>query len=102
MKVLAPNLSVMVGPVIGARLMAHSGSLINLAKNPASTIQLIGAEKSLFRALKTKKNTPKYGIIYHAELVNQVSSKDKASLVCRYVWVCYNGHYCIYYLSILN
>jgi RNA processing factor Prp31 len=41
------------------------GSLTNLAKYPASTVQILGAEKALFRALKTKGNTPKYGLIYH-------------------------------------
>jgi len=43
----------------------YSGSLTNLAKYPASTVQILGAEKALFRALKTKGNTPKYGLIYH-------------------------------------
>lgn len=55
------------------------GSLMGLAKMPASTVQLIGAEKALFRSLKTKKETPKYGIIYHAQLVSQapVMAKGK-------------------------
>lgn len=66
-----------VGEVIGARLMAHSGSLLSLSKQPASTIQILGAEKALFRALKTKSNTPKYGIIYHAALVGQAPPKLK-------------------------
>jgi len=42
---------------------------MNLAKHPASTVQILGAEKALFRALKTKKATPKYGLIYHVRLV---------------------------------
>lgn len=63
--------------MIGARLMAHSGSLLSLSKQPASTIQILGAEKALFRALKTKSNTPKYGIIYHAALVGQATPKLK-------------------------
>merc|ERR1712125_47350 len=45
MSVLAPNLTVLVGETVGARLIAHAGSLINLAKHPASTIQILGAEK---------------------------------------------------------
>lgn len=57
-----------------------SGSLMNLAKQPASTVQIIGAEKALFRALKTKHNTPKYGLIYHASLVGQTTAKNKAKL----------------------
>ena len=44
---------------MGARLISHAGSLTNLAKYPASTVQILGAEKALFRALKTKSATPK-------------------------------------------
>ena len=62
---IAPNLTVLVGELVGARLISHAGSLLNLAKHPASTIQILGAEKALFRALKTKHDTPKYGLIYH-------------------------------------
>ena len=77
MTTLAPNLNLLMGNIIGARLIAHTGSLINLAKSPASTIQLIGAEKALFRALKSRSATPKYGLIYHAELVNKASNENK-------------------------
>ena len=63
MQAIAPNLTVLVGELVGARLISHAGSLINLAKHPASTIQILGAEKALFRALKTKHETPKYGLI---------------------------------------
>jgi len=80
MNALAPNLTVLVGELVGARLIAHAGSLINLAKHPASTIQILGAEKALFRALKTKKATPKYGLIYHASLVGQCSAKNKGKV----------------------
>jgi RNA processing factor Prp31 len=54
MNAIAPNLTVMVGELVGARLIAHAGSLMSLAKHPASTVQILGAEKALFRALKTK------------------------------------------------
>ncbi len=54
MMAIAPNLTVLVGELVGARLIAHAGSLVNLAKQPASTVQILGAEKALFRALKTK------------------------------------------------
>lgn len=57
-----------------------SGSLINLAKHPASTVQILGAEKALFRALKTKKDTPKYGLIYHCTLVGQTSTIHKGKV----------------------
>ena len=49
MQAIAPNLTVLVGELVGARLIAHAGSLLNLAKHPASTVQILGAEKALFR-----------------------------------------------------
>uniref|UniRef100_A0A182MG25 Nucleolar protein 58 n=1 Tax=Anopheles culicifacies TaxID=139723 RepID=A0A182MG25_9DIPT len=80
MMAMAPNLTVLVGETVGARLIAHSGSLVNLAKHPASTLQILGSEKALFRALKTKKDTPKYGLIYHASLVGSASIKNKGRI----------------------
>jgi nucleolar protein 58 len=80
MRAIAPNLNALVGFLVGARLIAHSGSLINLAKSPASTIQILGAEKALFRALKTKHDTPKYGLIYHSSLVGQATGKNKGKI----------------------
>ncbi|XP_077265377.1 nop5 ribonucleoprotein [Temnothorax americanus] len=80
MMALAPNLSVLVGDLIGARLISKAGSLTNLAKHPASTLQILGAEKALFRALKSKRNTPKYGLIYHSQLVGQSSNKNKGKI----------------------
>lgn len=80
MQAIAPNLTALVGELVGARLIAHAGSLLNLAKQPASTIQILGAEKALFRALKTKHDTPKYGLIYHASLIGQASAKNKGKI----------------------
>jgi len=81
MTAIAPNLSTLVGELVGARLIAHTGSLITLAKYPASTIQILGAEKALFRALKVKnKKTPKYGLIYHASLIGQAPTKGKGKI----------------------
>ncbi|XP_071452340.1 nucleolar protein 58 isoform X2 [Hetaerina americana] len=80
MMAVAPNLTVLVGDLVGARLISHAGSLLNLAKHPASTVQILGAEKALFRALKTKRDTPKYGLIYHAQLVGQTSAKNKGKM----------------------
>merc|ERR1711916_243799 len=77
---VAPNLTVMVGELVGARLISHAGSLMNLAKHPASTVQILGAEKALFRALKSKHETPKYGLIYHASLVGQSAPKFKGKI----------------------
>jgi len=80
MVAIAPNLTILVGELVGARLISHSGSLMQLAKQPASTIQILGAEKALFRALKTKHDTPKYGLIYHASLVGQAAPKHKGKI----------------------
>ena len=77
----------MVGELVGARLIAHAGSLLNLAKHPASTVQILGAEKALFRALKAKSDTPKYGLIYHASLVGQCAPKNKGKCVCVYIFI---------------
>ena len=94
MAAIAPNLTQLVGELVGAKLVRHSGSLMNLAKQPASTIQILGAEKALFRALKSKKATPKYGLIYNASIVgaakNQLKGKisrtlaNKCALCVRY------------------
>ena len=80
MNAIAPNLTVLVGELVGARLISHAGSLMNLAKHPASTVQILGAEKALFRALKTKHETPKYGLIYHASLIGQAAPKFKGKI----------------------
>ncbi|CAO2842073.1 unnamed protein product [Amaranthus hypochondriacus] len=80
MNTIAPNLTALVGELVGARLIAHGGSLINLAKQPGSTVQILGAEKALFRALKTKHATPKYGLIYHASLIGQAAPKHKGKI----------------------
>ncbi len=61
---VAPNMSTLVGPLIAARLLSHAGSLKDLARKPSSTIQVYGAEKALFRSLKTGAAPPKHGVIY--------------------------------------
>ncbi|EMD41003.1 hypothetical protein CERSUDRAFT_71225 [Gelatoporia subvermispora B] len=80
MNAIAPNLTALVGELVGARLISHAGSLLSLAKHPASTVQILGAEKALFRALKTKHDTPKYGLIYHASLIGQAPPKLKGKM----------------------
>merc|ERR1719271_797822 len=80
MDVVAPNLSSLIGETVGARLIAHAGSLTNLAKYPASTVQILGAEKALFRALKTKGNTPKYGLIFHSTFIGRAAAKNKGRI----------------------
>jgi len=69
MKRIAPNLSAILGTAVGARILARAGSLTNLAKMPASTIQVLGAEKALFRSLKTGSQPPKHGLLFqHASV----------------------------------
>jgi nucleolar protein 56 len=94
MMAVAPNLTTLIGQSIGAKLITKAGSLTNLAKAPASTIQILGAEKALFRALKKKKgNTPKYGLIFHSSFIQRAAKEhrgkisrylaNKAALACR-------------------
>ncbi|GLC59398.1 snoRNP complex protein nop56 [Pleodorina starrii] len=80
MHAVAPNLSALIGEVVGARLISHAGSLTNLAKYPASTVQILGAEKALFRALKTKGNTPKYGLIFHSSFIGRAKQRNKGRI----------------------
>merc|ERR1740117_1945145 len=80
MEACAPNLAALIGDQVGARLISHAGSLTNLAKYPASTVQILGAEKALFRALKTKGNTPKYGLIFHSSFIGRAKPKNKGRI----------------------
>jgi nucleolar protein 56 len=80
MKKLAPNTSALVGESVAARLISHSGALSTLAKYPASTIQILGAEKALFRALKTRSKTPKYGLLYHSSFIGKAKQKSKGKI----------------------
>ena len=66
----APNISAILGTAVGARILAHAGSLKRLATMPASTIQILGAEKALFRSLKTGANPPKHGILFQHATVH--------------------------------
>lgn len=71
MKQVAPNMSAILGPVLAARLISIAGGLENSAKMPASTLQVLGAEKALFRALKTGARPPKHGIIFQHAAIHQ-------------------------------
>ncbi|KAG8237839.1 hypothetical protein J437_LFUL002448 [Ladona fulva] len=106
---VAPSLATLVGEQVGARLIAHAGSLTNLAKYPASTVQILGAEKALFRqektghivffyaqhhhlsittalatmitrALKTRGSTPKYGLLFHSTFIGRAGAKNKGRI----------------------
>merc|ERR1719478_1810567 len=78
--VVSPNLKTLIGDRVAARLISHAGSLTNLAKFPSSTVQILGAEKALFRALKTKGNTPKYGLIFHSSFIGRAGAKNKGRI----------------------
>ncbi|KAF8819295.1 putative nucleolar protein [Cardiosporidium cionae] len=84
LKIVAPNLQALIGDTLSARLISHAGSLVNLAKYPASTIQILGAEKALFRALKSKTNTPKYGLLFQSTFIGQAAQPNKGK-VSRYL-----------------
>ncbi|HJN57102.1 MAG: NOP5/NOP56 family protein [Candidatus Woesearchaeota archaeon] len=82
-KEACPNLAAVVGIRIAAKLIEHVGSLKKLAQMPASTIQILGAEKALFRHLKNKKNrSPKYGLLHEHQLI-QKSKKDMLGKAAR-------------------
>ena len=75
-----PNLYLIATPKIAAKMLQISGSIKRLAKMPSSTIQLLGSEKSFFKALKLNKNTPKYGVLYNHELLFDLNKKNKAKM----------------------
>jgi nucleolar protein 56 len=70
MELVAPNLKLIAGPMLGARLISLAGSLEKLAEFPSSTIQVIGASKALFKHLRARAPSPKHGIIYSHPLIN--------------------------------
>ena len=100
MNSVAPSLTALLGERVGARLISHTGSLTNLSKYPASTVQILGAQKALFRALKTKGNAPKvrsqnlhstftglstngskyYGLLYHSTFIGRAGLKHKGRI----------------------
>lgn len=77
---VAPNLSAVIGPLLGARLISKTGSLSRLASLPASTIQILGAEKALFRALRKKGRPPKHGIIFQHPWVHGSPKKIRGKV----------------------
>jgi nucleolar protein 56 len=80
MGTVAPNLQSILGTSVAARLISHAGSLTTLSKYPASTLQILGAEKALFRALKTKGATPKYGLLYQSSFIGRAGPKIKGRI----------------------
>jgi nucleolar protein 56 len=71
LKQVAPNMEAVVGAALSARLISIAGSLQNLAKMPASTLQVLGAEKALFRSLRTGARPPKHGVIFQHTAIHQ-------------------------------
>jgi nucleolar protein 56 len=77
MKSYCPNLNLLAGSVIGAKLLREAGSLKRLAMMRSSTIQLLGAEKALFRHIRTGAKPPKYGYLLQHQLVQRAKRQDK-------------------------
>jgi len=93
MVVIAPNTSAVAGPLLGAKLMAKAGGLIKLAKLPSSSVQVMGAEKALFRAMREGGRPPKHGLIFQNPMVHNAPRKlrgkvaralaSKITIACR-------------------
>jgi len=80
MEEVAPNTRAIAGSLLGARLIAIAGSLQNLAMRPASTIQVLGAEKALFRSLKTGARPPKHGLIFQHVLLHDAKRWQRGKI----------------------
>lgn len=76
---VAPNLSMLAGPVLAARLIALAGGLEALAKKPSGTVQLLGAEDALFAHLQGGAPSPKHGVIYTHEYVRNTAPDERGS-----------------------
>lgn len=79
-KKICPNVVAITGSLIAAKLLEHAGSLRKLVIFPASTIQLLGAEKALFRHMKTGARAPKYGILFQHPLIQKSKKKDHGKI----------------------
>jgi len=79
MKEYCPNFLSITGPSIGSKLLAQAGSMKNLVEMPSSTIQLLGAEKALFRHLTTGARAPKHGYILQHPIVKKAKKKGRAA-----------------------
>jgi nucleolar protein 56 len=80
MEEVAPNIKALTGALLGARLIALAGGLTNLAKMPASTLQVLGAEKALFRSLKTGTKPPKHGIIFQHAFLHEAKKWQRGKI----------------------
>lgn len=80
MSQIAPNLRTLAGSPIGARLISLAGNLKKLSRMPASTIQVLGAEKALFRALRKNAKPPKHGVIYQYPEIRGSPRKQRGKI----------------------
>ena len=76
----APNMTIIAGVTIAARLLSLAGSLKKIVNFPSSTIQILGAEKALFRHLRTGSRPPKYGILHEHPFVQKARQSKKAKV----------------------
>ncbi|UCG90108.1 MAG: C/D box methylation guide ribonucleoprotein complex aNOP56 subunit [Candidatus Heimdallarchaeota archaeon] len=82
MKEVAPNIQCLVGSLLGARLIALAGNLEDLAKSSSGTIQVLGAEKALFRHLRSGEDPPKHGVIFQSSYIHS-SKKHQRGKIAR-------------------
>ncbi len=80
MKALAPNVAALAGPILGARLIALAGGLEPLARLPASTVQLLGAERALFRHLREGTPPPKHGVLFQHPTIHRAPRWQRGPL----------------------
>ena len=80
MRIIAPNTAEIIGPLIGARLIALSGGIQKMAMMPASTIQILGAEKALFRFKKEGGRPPKHGVIFQHQTLNSAPKSQRGKI----------------------
>jgi len=80
LKEVAPNFTELAGTILAAKLISRAGGLDKLSKMPSSTIQLIGAEKSLFRFLHGQGKSPRFGILYYHPLVLNAPERLKGKV----------------------
>ncbi|MDR1992369.1 MAG: C/D box methylation guide ribonucleoprotein complex aNOP56 subunit [Nitrososphaerota archaeon] len=80
MEEMAPNIRAVAGALLGARMISIAGSLQNLAMRPASTIQVLGAEKALFRSLKTGARPPKHGLIFQHTMLHDAKRWQRGKI----------------------
>lgn len=80
MKEIAPNIQCIVGSLLGARLISLAGSLLNLAKCSSGTIQVFGAEKALFRHLRSGEDPPKHGVIFQSPFIHSAKKHQRGKI----------------------